>query len=84
MSFGYEELKKGRRENNKTLIFPHSSPWAFLPQLMIFGESPFSAIYHFGMQIKGLVGLLISCFSSEATTFVLLGCVPWSSLVAGT
>ena len=40
MSFGYEELRKGRRENNKILIFPHSSPWAFLPQLMLFGESP--------------------------------------------
>lgn len=76
-SFGYQKRGKGRKENNKILIFPHSSLWAFVPQLMMFGGSPCFAIYHFGMQIKGLLVLLISCFSFEAANSVLFGCVPW-------
>lgn len=60
-------------ENNEILIFPHSSLWAFVPPLMIFGMSLCFAIYRLGTQMKGLVGLLTSWFSSDTTGMVVFG-----------
>lgn len=61
------------RGNNEILIFPHSSLWAFVPPLMIFDMSLCFPICRLGTQMKGLVGLLISWFSSDTASVVVFG-----------
>lgn len=76
--FWLSKARGERKDNNEILIFPHSSLWAFVPPLIIFSRSLCFAIYHFGKQMKGLVGLLNSCFSSKTANVVVFGFMPWN------